>query len=106
LRLTVGSTTNDNSPKGGDFRAAVDSNWTESAVTFNNAPAAAPGAPIASLATPVALGTAYLVDVTPAITSNGTFTIRASGTSTDGARYYSRNGNLPTLAPELQLTCG
>ena len=105
LRLTVGNTTNDNSPMGGDFRAAVNSNWAESTVTWNTAPAAAAGAPVASITTSVALGTSYLVNVTPLVTGNGTITIRASGNNSDGARYYSRNGNAATLAPELQLTC-
>ena len=106
LRLTVGNTTNDNSNKGGDFRAAVNSNWSEASVTWNTAPAAVAGGPVASITTPVALGTAYFVDATSLITGNGPITIRASGNSTDGARYYSRNGNAATLAPELQLTCG
>jgi len=105
LRLTVGNTANDNSPKGGDFRAAVNSNWSESTVTYNTAPAAT-GAPAGSIITSVALNTTYLVDVTPIITGNGTYTIRASSTSADGARYYSRNGNPTTQAPELQITCG
>jgi chitodextrinase len=106
LRLTVGNTSNDNAPKGGDFRAAVNSNWSESNVTYNTAPAAAAGSPVASISTPVALGTPYLVDITPLVTGDGTITIRASGNSSDGARYYSRNGNAATLAPELQVTCG
>ena len=106
LRLTVGNTTNDNSDKGGNFRAAVNSNWSEASVTWNTAPAAVAGGPVASITTPVALSTAYFVDATSLITGNGPITIRASGNSTDGARYYSRNGNAATLAPELQLTCG
>src|SRR5215218_985481 len=105
LRLTVGSTSNDQSPKGGDFRAAVDSNWSESTVVWNTAPAAVAGPPLASLGA-VALNTPYLVDVTPAITGNGTFTIRASSTSTDGVRYFSRNGNAANIAPALQISCG
>jgi len=105
LRVTVGSSSNDQSPKGGDFRAAVDSNWSESTVAWNTAPAAVAGSPLASLGA-VALNTSYLVDVTPAITGNGTFTIRASSTSTDGARYFSRNGNAANIAPALQITCG
>jgi hypothetical protein len=105
LRLTVGTTSNDNSITGGDFRGAANT-WTETGVTWNNAPAANAGAPVAGITTPVALGTAYLVDVTPLVTGNGTMTIRASGNSTDGARYYSRDGNPASVAPQLQLTCG
>jgi hypothetical protein len=106
LRMTVGGTSADNSAKGGDFRAAVSSNWSQGTVTWNTAPAAAAGAPVASIVTPVALNTAYLVDVTPIITGNGTFTIRVTGNSTDGARYYSKDGNAATVAPQLQVACG
>jgi hypothetical protein len=106
LRLTVGNSTSDNSTMGGVFSAAAATpSWSESTVTYDTAPAAV-GAPVASITTPVALSTAYLVDVTPIITGDGTFTIRATGNSSDGARYYSRNGNAATLAPELQITCG
>ena len=78
LRLTVGSTANDNAPKGGDFRGAINSNWSEGAVSWNTAPAAMAGPPVASVVTPVALRTAYLVDVSALVTGNSTFTIRAS----------------------------
>jgi hypothetical protein len=67
-------------------------------VTWDTARAAS-GTPVAAITTPVALNTAYLVDVAPLATGNGTFTIRASGNRSDGARYYSRNGNPPSVAP-------
>jgi peptidoglycan/xylan/chitin deacetylase (PgdA/CDA1 family) len=105
LRLTVGNTSNDNSNMGGVFRGAANSNWAEGTVTWNTAPAAS-GTPVAAITTPVALNTAYLVDVTPLVAGNGTFTIRASGNSDDAARYYSRNGNPASVAPQLQITCG
>jgi chitodextrinase len=105
LRLTIGSGSTDNSGKGGDFRAAENSNWSQGTVTWNTAPAAAAGAPVASIVTPVALNTAYVVDVRPIITGNGTFTIRVTGNSSDGARYYSKDGNPATVAPQLQVTC-
>lgn len=105
LRLTVGNTSNDNSNMGGVFRGAANSSWAEGTVTWNTAPAAS-SPPVAAITTPVALNTAYLVDVTPLVGGNGTFTIRASGNSSDGARYYSRNGNPASVAPQLQITCG
>jgi chitodextrinase len=105
LRLTVGNNTNDNSNMGGVFRGAANSSWAEGTVTWNTAPAAS-GTPVAAITTPVALNTAYLVDVTPLVGGNGSFTIRASGNSSDGARYYSRNGNPASMAPQLQITCG
>jgi hypothetical protein len=106
LRMTVGNGTDDKSVKGGDFRGAVNSNWAEGTVTWATAPAANAGPPVASISTAVAVSTAYTVDVSPLVTGNNTFTIRASGLSSDGARYYSKNGNAATLAPELQVTCG
>jgi chitodextrinase len=106
LRLTVGNGSTDNAPKGGDFRGAVDSNWSESTVTWSSAPAAKAGAPVASIATPVVVSTPYTVDVSPLVTGNGPVTIRASGNSSDGARYYSLNGNPANLAPQLSVSCG
>jgi hypothetical protein len=105
LRLTVGSTANDNADKGGEFRAAVSSSWSESSVTWNTAPAAAAGAATAAITTTTALNTAYVVDVSPLVTGNGTITIRARGNSTDGVRYFSKDGNPATVAPQLQVQC-
>ena len=101
LRLTVGTTTNDNSPRGGDFYAGTSSNWSESTVTWNTAPAAA--GTLASLGA-VSLGTTYLVDVSALVHGETTVTIRATSTSTDGARYYSKEGS-STQAPQLQVSC-
>jgi hypothetical protein len=106
LRLTVGSTANDNADKGGEFRAAVGSNWSESSVTWNSAPAAAAGAPVAAITSTVSLNTTYIVDVSPLVTGNGTITIRAHGNSTDGTRYFSKDGNPAGVAPQLQVQCG
>ena len=99
------NTSNDNSNMGGVFRGAANSSWAEGTVTWNTAPAAS-SPPVAAITTPVVLNTAYLVDVTPLVGGNGTFTIRASGNSSDGARYYSRNDNPASVAPQLQITCG
>ena len=105
LRLTVGSSGTDNSAAGGVFRGTASTAWSEGTVNWNNAPAAAAGGPLDSITTPVALNTAYLVDVTPLVTGNNTFTVRASGNSSDGARYFSKDGNAATVAPQLQITC-
>jgi len=106
LRLTVGSTANDNADKGGEFRGAVSSNWSESSVTWNTAPAAAAGTPVATIGTTTSLNTTYTVDVSPLVTGNGTITIRAHGNTTDGTRYFSKDGNPATVAPQLQVSCG
>src|SRR5205823_6744681 len=68
LRLTVGNTTNDNSPYGGDVYS-TSSGWTESAVTWNTAPTA--GGKAGSVATTVNLSTSYLFDVKPLVTGDG-----------------------------------
>jgi hypothetical protein len=46
------------------------------------------------------------VNVTPLVTGNGTVTIRASGNSSDGTRYYSRNGNPASLASNCSSPAG
>jgi chitodextrinase len=103
LRLTVGSTTDDNSVHGGDFFGVAPGAWSQGTVTWNTAPAPSGGA-VASLGS-VAVNTAYLVNVTPLVTGDGVVTIRISSTSSDGARYFSSEGST-TQAPQLQVTCG
>jgi hypothetical protein len=102
LRVTVGSATDDKSVHGGEFFAAANTTWSQGSVNWNNAPATT-GAQLASLGA-VAVNTSYLVDVTPAVSGDGTVTIRASSTNADGARYYSKEGSA-TQAPQLQVTC-
>jgi hypothetical protein len=108
LQLTVGTDTNDPSAKGGDFYAtsATDANagWSEATVVWGSAPAKT-GSPV-TLAGAVAANTMYDVTVTSLVPSaGGTFTIRGSSTSGDGAGYFSKEGSA-TSAPKLILTCG
>jgi chitodextrinase len=104
LTLTVGSGSTDPSVRGGDFYAAANSNWSESAVTWATAPAKA-GSPV-SIAGAVVANTAYSKDVTSLVpTTGGTFSIRGSNTSGDGAGYFSKEGSA-TAGPKLQVTCG
>ena len=103
LRLTVGSTSEDNSVHGGDVFGVTSTAWSQGTVTWNTAPAPA-GSAVASLGA-VALNTTYLVNVTPLVTGDGVVTIRVSNTSSDGVRYFSREGST-TQAPQLQVTCG
>lgn len=105
LRLTVGSSTNDASPYGGDVYGTTNA-WSQSTVTWSTAPVAAT-ARVASLSAPVALGTSYLVDVTPLVTGDGTVSLLLTSPSSDGARYYSREGGTSAQAPQLQVhvTC-
>jgi fibronectin type 3 domain-containing protein len=103
LRLTVGNTTNDNSPYGGDVYGTTNT-WTESGVTWNTAPAA--GTKAGSVATTVNLSTSYLFDVKPLVTGDGTVSFLVKSTNSDGARYYSKESGTAAQAPQLQVTCG
>jgi acid phosphatase type 7 len=91
----------DPSPYGGDFRPVTDTSWNETTVNWNTAPSAA----ATSLGTigAVVTGNWYELDVTPLITGDGTFSIKAISTSGDGANYSSREGANP---PQLILTLG
>ncbi|MDT4910836.1 MAG: acid phosphatase type 7, partial [Pseudonocardiales bacterium] len=103
LRLTVGSTTNDNSPYGGDLYGTSNT-WSESNVTFNTAPAAV-GSKVSSVASAVALNTTYLFDAAPLVTGDGSIGMLIKSTSSDGARYYSKESGTATQAPQLQIGC-
>jgi hypothetical protein len=54
----------------------------------------------------VALNTSYEFDVKPLITGNGTVSMLLKSTSTDGARYYSKEGGTAAQDPQLKVTCG
>jgi hypothetical protein len=83
---------------GGEFHKVSDTSWDESAVTWNNAPAADAGS-LASLGS-VLSGRWYEVDVTSLITGDGTFSLSVNSTSNDGAYYSSREG-AADLRPQL-----
>jgi chitodextrinase len=104
LQLTVGSSTDDKSPYGGDLYGSTNNNWTEGAVSWNTQPAA--GTKTSSVATAVALNTAYTWDVKPLVTGNGQVTMVVKSTSSDGARYYSEEGGTAAQDPVLTVTCG
>jgi hypothetical protein len=89
---------NDPSPFGGAFYRVSNNTWSEGTVNWNNAPAA----DATSLATlgAVAAGNWYEVDVTSLVSGDGTFSLKLSSTSTDGAYYSSKEG---TNAPQLLI---
>lgn len=89
----------DPSSMGGDFHFMPDSNWDEGTVTWNNAPVPDPFV-YASLDS-VAAGNWYEVDLTPLITTDGTYSFRVTSTASNGADYASREGSNP---PQLILT--
>jgi hypothetical protein len=78
---------------GGNFYRVNDSTWQEETVTWNNAPAASTTL-LTSLGV-VSVNNWYEADVTSLITGNGTYSLRVTSTSTDGADYSSKEGAFP-----------
>jgi chitodextrinase len=91
----------DPSSFGGAFHPVPDTSWTETGVTWNNAPTAGP-AMLGQLGS-VSVGNWYSVDVTPLISGDGTFGIDVTSTSSNGADYSSKEGTAG-LAPQLVVT--
>jgi hypothetical protein len=91
------------SPFGGEFRRATSSSWSESTINWGNAPAS--GTTVYGTLGAVASSTWYEVDLGSAIAGDGTYTIKISSTSTDGAAYSSKEGTAG-FAPQLILSLG
>jgi len=89
----------DPSSKGGDFYAVSDTSWQEETITWNNAPAALTNL-LASLGS-VSANNWYEIDITSLIAGDGTYSLRISSTSSDGADYSSKEGANP---PQLVIT--
>lgn len=87
------------SGKGGDFYPVSDTSWQEETVTWSNAPAALTNL-LAGLGS-VSPNNWYEVDITSLITGEGTYSLRISSTSSDGADYTSKEGANP---PQLVIT--
>jgi hypothetical protein len=96
LRLYV----TDASPDGGRVYA-TDAGWTESAITWNNAPPLVDPAFATIGAT--TLDTWAEVDLGSRITGDGTYSFGLASSSTNSGLYSSREGTHP---PELVLTTG
>ncbi len=90
------------SPVGGNFYRTVSNRWQENTVTWNTAPVAE-ATLLASLGA-VNANTAYQVDLKSLITGDGTFSLRASSTSTDGAAYASKEATTASQRPKLVIT--
>jgi hypothetical protein len=97
LRLYV----EDTSSTGGDFYRVTDNAWSEDNVTWLLAPPAI-GTPVASVGA-TTRDTWVEIDVTPVVTGDGTFSLRASTTASDGADYASKEA-AAELAPRLVVT--
>lgn len=100
LRLTVGSSTDDQSSSGGTVRVASAA-WDEATVSWSSAPAASGGSVTVGA---VALGTTYTPDITPLVSAGGEVGLRVVGTSSDGARYVSEEGGTADQDPAMVLT--
>jgi hypothetical protein len=87
---------------GGDLHGA-DPNWSESTLTWNLQPAI-DGTIVASLGA-VSSGAWFEADVTPLVKGDGTVSIAATSSSTDGAYYTSKEGTAG-FAPQLVVTTG
>ncbi len=85
----------DKSPKGGDFKLVTNNNWSESTVTWKNAPTAEKAV---NSFVAVKQNTWYSVDLTSVIKTDGIYSFRITNTSSDGALYSSKEGaNSPIL---------
>ena len=91
------------SPFGGDFYLTTSTDWHEGTVTWANAPAAAEGPSVASLG-PVAVGNWYEIDVTSAVPSDGSISLRTISPASDGADYRAKDFNSGSHAPVLVVT--
>jgi chitodextrinase len=91
----------DSSSAGGVFYRVLDHSWGESTVNWNNAPASS-GSPLASLGT-VTPNTWYEVNMASLVTGDGTYSLRITSTSSNGADYTSKEG-AAGFRPQLVVT--
>jgi acid phosphatase type 7 len=101
LRIHTADTNKASSSAGGTFGSVSDTAWLETAVTWNNQPAI--GGALGTLGS-VSRNTWYQIDVTSAITGNGTYSIGATSPNTNDAIYDSRETG--ANAPQLVVTTG
>ena len=92
----------DTSVEGGAISLVPSSSWDESTVTWNSRPATSTDPALDTLGA-VAVDTWYALDVTSAVTGDGTYTFVIQPTHTNGADYDAKEGTNP---PYLELTYG
>jgi len=100
LRMHVDNVTNAQSNRGGTYRLTTNTSWTEPATTWNAQPAIN-GATLGSIGA-VSRNTWVELNVTGAITGDGTYSVAVTTTSSDGAAFDSREAGT-SLAPHLVL---
>ncbi|MEV6636230.1 DNRLRE domain-containing protein [Actinoplanes sp. NPDC051470] len=93
---------NSGSPSGGTWSATSNTAWSETGTTWANQPAIDGGA-LGSIGSVGASGW-YEVDVTPAITGNGTFGFAGTSSNSDGAYFDTRESG--ATGPQLVVTTG
>jgi len=93
---------NGRSRNGGTFKKMTNTSWSETSTTWNNQPVI-DGATLGSIGA-VVKNTWYEINVTSAVTGNGTFSFGATSSSSDGAHYDSRESGAD--APQLVITTG
>ncbi|MET8266752.1 DNRLRE domain-containing protein [Micromonospora arida] len=93
---------NSGSDAGGTFRRMSNTTWLETGTTWNNQPTI-DGATLGTIGA-VSGNTWYEVDVTAAVTGNGTYSFGATSTSGDGAYYDTRESGAD--APQLVVATG
>lgn len=93
----------DTATDGGQVRRVPDNSWSESSVTWNTAPAN--DSSLLATVGAVSANTWYEIDVTSLIAGDGTYSIRISSTSSNGADYVSSEGTAG-LRPALVVTTG
>jgi chitodextrinase len=80
------------SPVGGSFFRALNDTWSEGSVTWQTAPAAE-AVPVATLGV-VSTKVWHSVDLSNLVTGDGTYSLRVTSSSTNGADYASREAAL------------
>ncbi|MET7670107.1 CBM96 family carbohydrate-binding protein [Micromonospora luteifusca] len=93
---------NSGSDAGGTVRRMSNTTWSETGTTWNNQPAI-DGATLGTIGA-VSGNSWYEVDVTAAVTGNGTYSFGASSASGDGAYYDTRESGAD--APQLVVSTG
>lgn len=86
---------------GGIFTSTATADWTETGVTWGNAPATV-GSAVATLGA-VASNTWYEVDLSSLIRGDGVYSLRVTTASTDGVKYRSKQ-DVDGFAPQLVVT--
>ena len=94
-RATLRLYNTNGSSVGGNFYRVLDNSWVEETVNWNNAPAAS-STLVAALGA-VTVGSWSNVDLTSLITGDGTYSLRVSSTTSDGAFYSSKEGTNPPV---------